>query len=412
MLYKMKKPPILILFRFAILFEILWGAQAWFTWWISDSRVLQYVVAFIIAFIAYKYKSRLKIRLNTSPTIMLAMLSYTIGVMFFNRGSIPSLVEVAFTLYTLWVVISDKENTKGHLQFVCKGLAIILIPGLILFLGKGYIPTIGLIIQKGDSGAYIFINQFFLIYRTVEWDSLSANRFHSVFLEPGYLGAMLSFMMFAVKYDFSKWYTKTLLVAQLISLSLAGYIITFVGYILYLLSEGRNLKKIILFAIFVPIVYIAAINYNNGNNYINDAIISRLQFDEEKGIEGNNRTGAGTDFYYNQAVENGDIWMGLGAERVKQINGGSSYSAGYDDNIRGAGYKVFFVTNGVICAIFFLLFYIFIAKATAPSKMFIRTSFIFLIVLTFIQAAYPTSASWIYPFTLGLLYYNQKSRVI
>lgn len=408
----MKHPKIVLWFRLAIFFEILCGAHAWFTWWTTDSRLLQYIIALAIAFIAYKYKSKLRIKLNTSPAVVFAMLSYIVGVMFFNRGSIPSLVEVAFALYTLWVVISDRENVKGHLQFVCKGLAIILIPGIILFLGKGYIPTIGLIIQKGSSEDYIFINQIFLIHKIGGFDSEAAKRFHSVFLEPGYLGSMLSFMMFAIKYDFSKWYTKTLLVAQLISLSLAGYILTFSGYVLYLISEGRSMKKIILFAMLIPIVYVVAIGYNNGNNYINNAIISRLQYDEEKGISGNNRTGAGTEFYYNQAIENGDIWLGLGTEKVKQINGGSSDSAGYSDNIRGAGYKVFFVIRGVICAIFFLLFYIFIAKATVPSKMFIRYGLIFLIILTFIQAAYPTSAAWIYPFVLGLLYYNQKESVL
>lgn len=406
----MKSSKIVLWFRFAIFFEILSGAHAWFTWWTTSSRLLQYVIALIIAFIAYKYKSKLKIRLNTSPAVVFAMLSYIVGVMFFNRGSIPSLVEVTFTLYTLWVVISDRENVKGHLQFVCKGLAIILIPSIILFLGKGYIPTIGPIIQKGSSEDYIFINQIFLIHRIGGFDSEAAKRFHSVFLEPGYLGTMLSFMLFAIKYDFSKWYTRTLLVAQLVSLSLAGYILTFVGYVLYLVYEGRSLKKIMLLAILIPIVvYITAINYNNGNNYINNAIISRLQYDEEKGIAGNNRTGSGTEFYYNQAIENGDIWLGLGAERIKQINGGASYTAGYDENIRGAGYKVFFVIRGIICAMFFLMFYIFIAKAAAPSKRFIRYGLIFLIIITFIQAAYPTSTAWIYPFVLGLLYYNQKS---
>lgn len=408
----MKSSKIVLWFRLAIFFEILCGAHAWFTWWTDSSRLLQYIIALAIAFIAYKYKSKQRIKLNTSPAVVFAMLSYTIGIMFFNRGSIPSLVEVAFTLYTLWVVISDKENVKGHLQFVCKGLAIILIPGIILFLGKGYIPTIGLIIQKGSSEDYIFINQIFLIYRIDGFDSEATNRFHSVFLEPGYLGSMLSFMLFAIKYDFSKWYTKTILVAQLVSLSLAGYILTFVGYIIYLVSEGRSMKRITLFAILIPIIYTVATNYNNGNNYINNAIISRLEYDKEKGIVGNNRTGTGTEFYYNQAIGNGDIWLGLGAERVKQINGGSSESAGYAVNIRGAGYKVFFVIRGVICAIFFLLFYIFIAKAAAPSKRFIRYGLIFLIIITFIQAAYPTSTAWIYPFILGLLYYNQKGSVL
>lgn len=407
----MKHPKIVLWFRLAIFFEILCGAQAWFTWWTDSSRLLQYINALAIAFIAYKYKSKLRIKLNASPAVVFAMLSYTVAIMFFNRGSIPSLVEVAFTLYTLWVVISDRENVKGHLQFICKGLAIILIPGIILFLCKGFIPKIGPIIQKGSSENYIFINQFFLIHRIDGWDIEATNRFHSVFLEPGFIGSMLSFMMFAIKYNFSKWYTKTLLVAQLVSLSLAGYILTFAGYVMYLISEGRSIKKIILLAILIPFVYIVATDYNNGDNYINNAIISRLQYDEEKGISGNNRTGSGTEFYYNQAVKSGEIWMGLGPERVKQINGGSSGSGGYDENIRGAGYKVFFVTRGVICAIFFLLFYLLMAIGGCKRKA-VRLMATLLVIITFLPQSTPTSTAWIYPFILGMLYYNQKGSVI
>lgn len=393
------------IFRFVLLFEILWGAHAWFTWWIDNSRILQYAFYIIIAIIAYNYKNKKRIRLNSSPTIILSMFCYIMGVMFFNRFSIPSLASVFLLLYTIWVTLSDRENVKGHIKFICKGLAIIFIPGIILFLGKGFIPPVGAVIQKGTFEDYVFINQVFLIHRIDGWDSEAANRFHSIFLEPGFIGSMLSFLLFAIKYDFSKWYTKTLLVAQLVSLSLAGYILTFIGYILYLLSEGKSLKKIILLGAIIPFVYITALEYNGGNNYINNAIISRLQYDEEKGISGNNRTGDGTEFYYNQAVENGDIWMGLGAERVKQINGGSSEAAGYDTNIRGAGYKVYFVIRGVISAIFFFLFYFFTAIGCCKKKT-TRLIAPILVIITFLPQSTPQSTAWIYPFILGVLNYN------
>lgn len=404
----MKDPKIVFWFRIAILFEIMWGAHAWFTWSLGSSRILQYGAYLISAFIAYQYKSKMRIRLNTKPAVVFGFFCYILAVMFFNRFSIPSLVGVFLTLYVIWVTLSDKENAEGHLNFICKGLAWIFIPGIILFLITRFISLPGPIIQRGSSEDYIFINHIFQIMRLdLGYGSDAVGRFHSIFLEPGFLGSLLSFLLFAIKYDFSKWYGKVLWVSLIISLSLAGYIITFIGYTLYLLSTGKSLGKIIVFAIGAIIVYFVSINYNDGNNYINKMIIERLQYDEEKGIAGNNRTGAGTEFYYNQAIENGDIWLGLGSERVKQINGGSSDSAGYADNIRGAGYKVFFVTRGIISALCFLMFYVFVTIGCC-NIVATRIVAILLVILTFLPQSTPQSASWIFPLILGLLNYNRK----
>lgn len=407
----MKSPKIVFWFRMAILFEILWGAHAWFTWSLDSSRILQYGAYALLAFIAFQYKHKMKIRLNTKPAVLFGFFCYVIAVMFFNRFSIPSLVGVFLTLYVIWVTLSDNENAESHLNFICKGLSWIFIPGIILFIFSKYISIPGLIIQKGSNEDYTFINHLFQIVRLdLGYGSGAVGRFHSIFLEPGYLGSLLSFLLFAIRYDFSKWYGKVLLASLILSLSLAGYIITFIGYTLYLLSLEKSIGKIIVFAMLTITVYFVSIDYNNGNNYINKMIIERLQYDEEKGISGNNRTGAGTEFYYNQAIENGDIWLGLGSERVKQINGGSSYSAGYEDNIRGAGYKVFFVTRGIISALCFLLFYIFVTVGCCKIVA-IRTIAILLVILTFLQVSTPMSTSWIFPFILGMLNYNQRKQV-
>ena len=324
--------------------------------------------------------------------------------MFSNRFSLPSLVGVFLTLYVVWVTLSDKENVNGHLEFISKGLAWIFIPGILLFVVTRYVALPGFIIQKGNSEDYIFINQIFLIQRVSGFDE-SADRFHSIFLEPGFIGSMLSFLLFAIKYNFSKWYNKVLLVALLFSLSLAGYMMTFIGYIIYLLVEGKSLRKIVVFSILMSIAYMVSIDYNNGDNLVNRSIIERLQPDEEKGIAGNNRTGEGTEFYYKQAIKNGDIWLGLGVEKVSQINGGSSSSAGYDTNIRGAGYKVYFVTRGVISALFFLAFYYLMAKACNRRTMLNICGAIFVIIM-FVPQSTPQSFSWIFPYILGMLNYN------
>lgn len=395
----MKKTGILLLFRLVILFEILWGAHAWFTWWIDESRIMQYVFYVLCVIIAYIYKSKKKIRLTSSPYMPISVFFFILGLMFYNRFSLPSLASVILIIYPIIVLASDRSNVAGHLEFVAKGLSLIFIPGIILYVVSQFTFIPGPVIQKGESTSYIFVNQIFQIVSIYE-DSIG--RFSSIFLEPGYLGTMLSFILYALRYDFSKWYNKVLLITLILSFSLAGYIITLIGYVCIIIFERHSYKRLLFFLFLVLAVYNTATIYNNGDNYINKVVFSRLQYDEDKGIVGNNRTGEGTDFYYNKAIKDGDIWLGLGAYKVGKINAGSAESSGYNTNIRGAGYKVFFVTYGVFSAICFLLFYFFMSIALCKYRIIYRNTFLLLIILTFIQASYPMSSSWIFPFILGL----------
>lgn len=403
----MKAKIILFLFRLLLLFEILWGAHAWFTWEITSSRMLHYFVLIALALIAFAYKKKMRIRLCVSTNLMFAFCCYALAVLLNNRLSIPSIPGILLKIFPIWVALSDKINLSKNLQFIAKGIVFILIPGIILhiFLLINNLPAP--IIQKGDINSYFFFNYIFLL-KPVEGLSYASIRFQSIFLEPGYLGTMLSFLLFALKFDFSKKYNYILLIGLLLSLSLAGYITTLIAYIIFLFIEKKSFKTFIKTAILLIVIYSCSLSYNDGNNYINITIIERLKLNDDKGITGNNRTGEATDFYYDQAIENGAIILGLGPERVNQINGGAADSAGFDENIRGAGYKVYFVTYGIFSAFLFFLFYYYLGKSICKRNLNARLGFLFLIILTFIQAAYPESTSWIYPYILGLLNYNEK----
>lgn len=390
------------LFRYAILFQILWGAHAWFTWTIDSSRPLQYVAYIVIAVIAYKYQQKERIRIKFTNSLMLAIVAFALGTLFYNRFSLPSLASVALMMYPVCVLVSDIKNTKGHLAYITKALAIILIPGILLSFTN--LPGIPMYHPANENS--IFFNQI-LNLRVVSLFEGETSRFQSIFLEPGYMASLLSFILYAVKYNFKRWENVVILIAIIVSFSLAGYIITFAGYTIYLLTNKDKVKEIIIFGIVIASTYYISLDYNNGQNLVNEMIIQRLEYDEEKGIAGNNRTGEGTEFYYNQAIENGDIWLGLGQERVNKINAGSATSGDYSTNIRGDGYKVYFVKFGIISALMFLLFYMMLAKV-CNKRLKTRLSFVVLIMLTFMSQAIPTSMSWIYPIILGLQNYNFK----
>ena len=145
-------------------------------------------------------------------------------------------------------------------------------------------------------------------------------RFCSVFLEPGYLGTMLSFLLYVGRFNFEKKYNIVFLVALILTLSLAGFVIAALGWTLVKIQEGKSVKRLLQIVCVLGFIYYFGINYNGGNNIFNNQILSRLQYDKENGISGNNRTSHMTDDYFDYYMQNGDILLGVGKQEVRIFN--------------------------------------------------------------------------------------------
>ena len=131
--------------------------------------------------------------------------------------------------------------------------------------------------------------------------------------------------------------------------------------------------------------------YNDGDNYINKNIAQRLtdSNDDKYVFSGTIRSDNYTDRVYSESIESGDFIFGESREL----------------NISGAGYKIFLIKNGLFAAILYFIVYNLISKFSKNRKY--GRYFVLLILLTFLQAAYPFSYSWMIPFILGI--FTEKS---
>lgn len=399
----------LFLFRLIILYEICWGARAWFTWWTSSDALLAYLALIVIVFIADVYRRSNHIHLTNSSFIYMAFLCYIIGFLFSSHFAIFGVARSIFALYPMWILLSDTpERTKGHLGFVAKVLSVILILGIVEYLLFMAMPFLGPIIQYAESDNYVYLNFGFYIRNIGEYTMHTGGvegfqRFNSVFLEPGYLASMLIFLLYALRFDLSKRENRIILYTIFLSLSLAGYVLMIIAYVFHRLMRKQSIMFIFAVPVVMLLFYVFAINYRGGDNYLNSLIVERLMPDEDRGISGNNRTSDKTREYFYRGLLNGDSFWGLGQERVERINGGKL--TGFDHNsINGTGAIYYFVVNGIIAALFYLLFYIMVGRFSRARPY--STFFIILIMICFIQASYPDSKSWIYPFILGLKNYQ------
>ena len=174
------------------------------------------------------------------------------------------------------------------------------------------------------------------------------------------------------------------------------------GYFIVTLRSIKAIRTVI----FIGILMMLSANffqyYNGGNNVINEKIISRLQYDEDKGISGNNRVSYTTDMYFASLLLSNDRWYGLGAETINFINGGSTGFGDFGSQIRGAGFKIFILYNGLIGTILCIAFYACFAADCVPNNKRFSWGFFTLIIITAVQAAYPFSYSWLIPFICGI----------
>lgn len=377
------------LFELSIIILAYWGAHAWFTWqWTLLDNFGSLFVYIVFSLIAYIYKTKYGVHIHMSPPIVVSAL-FLLGASSFPKFGVTTIPSLIFRYYPLLVFLSDKDHFHEHFRLFNRITACLLIPGMLLhlvfFVGVEF-P--GWPIQFGDldvNFSYIFFN-YGVLLRGLS-DVAENVRFQSVFLEPGYLGTLLAFLLYANKYDFKQWYNKVFAVALILTFSLAGYITSIAGYTFFLFLHGRSIGKFTIGLLFILAIFYGAQSYNGGNNVVNELIVNRLQFDQELGISGNNRFSDKTRDYYDYYMSRGGLWTG--ATNVSDVT-----------DISGAGYMRFFITNGIIAAIFYLLFYLCLARSSYNRRY--GNGFVLLVVLTFLQAAYPSSFSWLIPFIMTL----------
>lgn len=378
---------------FSIFILICWGAHAWFTWWFDSATINSYVALLCLNAVALWHKIINGIKLaNDTLTVFACSLLFVVSGPLNHYGGIGTYLNFFLRLFPLLIIVSDKQNSERILLFLAKCIAVLLIPGIILyaiFSIVGFPPSLP--ITRSGSDTYYFFNYFVLLRSFGGMDN--TDRFQSVFLEPGYMGTLLAFLLYATKFNLKKWYTKIMIVGLVLSLSLAGIIVGILGYVWLINSKTFRFKRLLLFTLIVSAVYIAGLNYNNGNNILNHAVIERLQFDADKGIVGNNRFSTYADNIYDVMVADGDIWLGVGS--LDSLKGNEVW-----ETVSGAGYKIFFISRGVISSILLLLFY-FTLCVKSKFNLY-KCGFLILVIVTFVQAAYPESFSWLIPFILGI----------
>lgn len=328
------------------------------------------LIFLVVTFIAYS-RSFFIFSLRPKTAIIFTFLFVWLKI----DANINGLVEAAINAYIFTSILSLKRDfLLTVLTFITKWLSIILfissIAFILVIIG---IPLPHSSMQADDASGNLLINNYYLFINAASYTEMG--RFRSIFLEPGYLTLGVAPLLFIHKYNVKNKAVLVLLFSQLLSFSLAGYILLIFGYLYcaFCQSANKGVKKIVK-SIFVLLLGFVAMFSLFGQEYIQDTLIGRLEIVDGT-IVGNNRSSLFLDGEYEKVMSSDDKWTGTTFD-VSQSESGVS------------GYKLFAVEHGLIGVILVVLAYISL-MSLRNMRFKSLTGFIILCLLLLYQNSYP-----------------------
>lgn len=373
---------------FCIFCQFFLSMGMWIGW--DGRNVIFQVLLFLIAFFLINTG---RIKLKKDKRNLLTWFAFSIASIWFSYTHVGRILSLILPSYIV-ILLNDDDKIRCF-QFIFKWFAIMMIPSIMAWIvySLAGLPSFGQIwvSQEGEQPLSYLLrnNHIFLISYVLK----ETPRFMGYFIEPGHLGMMGSFLLFADGYNFQKKISWIILLSLLLSFSLTGFILLFLGY-LFVKYEKKEirLKFVILLGILILFVYLFAILYNGGDNILNEKIIARMEFDEENGIVGNNRVLGEIDLYFATMFNNWHLVLfGYDREIITYLASTGS---------RGTGMQYFMVCHG-LAGVFFSFFPYLVYYMFTKNKQYAILSLVFILLLL-LQRSYWYWLAWIICYIYGI----------
>lgn len=329
---------------------LLEGSFAWISlsWMTSTSLGMMGIISFLSCLLFFKNKNKI------SSEAICAYLLLSLSGFFAYGFSFNGLSKFPLFLVVLTFFMLKTADLKKILLSLNNLFAIVIFISVILhvfYLGGISLPNLGNVYYN----QYDFINIFYIYLPTWRY----GDSFTGFTIEPGFIGLFLVCFLLINEFDFKKNQTLVYFLALILSLSLGGYLLCFVGFVLQRsLSKGKIfylLKVTSLTLCVLGFIAIIALNYNGGDNILVEEIISRLAFDEELGIVGNNRETEVAKPIIDNLFYSNSIWMGIGQKRFLEAIDVKYFDA--------CSWRLFVIVHGAIyTSVFFVLSLFYIRK--------------------------------------------------
>ena len=320
---------------------ILVSNPVWFLW---EFRFL--VVLFFLAILVLI----LLPRLHNKKLVSQVVFTLPITVLFFLYfvvlsglvGGFQTYLFASFIILLIHPLFYEYEKSMA-LKIITYTLASIVFVSLFFWLIHTYmfaLPMLGGYISYYESKGMDSVIENYLVFIQVQHDFLI--RFYSIFDEPGTLGTLSAFILYANKYDFRKKANIIILVGAIFTFSMAFYILFLIGL---LIQYVNNVRRILLMAFGTLLVFSCVLYFFSDNITFQTTVLGRFS-NIEASI--NNRESHYLDNYYSYFFSGSDVLYGKGR----------SFLVSNPILFEGQTYKFFIIEFGVLGLVIILITYI------------------------------------------------------
>lgn len=312
-------------------------------------RLVHLVGNLILLYIILKHHN------STVYNIELVVFFFLVSIYTMIGGTENHAITYIPLISIFFLALKPVEQMRIFYHFV-NILTVIYAIGLISYL----LSVLGLNIRLGTAIApNTFKNPYYVFFGHVEETGLPIYRFSSIFDEAGVVGTINGLILSITGISFRNMKSVILLLAGLISFSLAFYII-----LLLIMLSTMNLKKIIL-SIIVLIVIVTITK-----DRFSELIASRLVIQNGR-LVGDNRTDIEFDTFYDLFISKGgnDLIFGRGV----------GYAQSIEDSAGVSSYKTVVLNYGIVGVVLFVGFYLFSVWFNFRTKQEWFVCFIFII---------------------------------
>lgn len=389
----------LVIFTIGVILLMYLSNRILYLRYVPESIVYFYNILSIIIFIRYNNSW-----LNKANTfcVISSFLIFVIYIYDQVQVGILSVVSLLITLITIivaFILITCPCSKKVYIIKAFTNTTVIIIGvaiiGWILYLLGVNLP------HYTDTSDPFYIHTIYYIFNLNGFPNLQLiPRFAGPFLEPGHLGTMSVFLLYLNEFKLGKIQNIILLIAVILSLSLAAYGLL-VGAVLLTLYIKKHYGLLVCIMSFFIFIGLGATLYNGGDNPINQAIVLRLEMDSDGEIAGNNRTTGAFDRAYDRFLESDQLLFGVGnAAFGTRGNGTDNITIGC------ATYKRYFYLRGIfgsVLIIAFLLFYFIHYKSKQGC------GFLIVYIVANCIRDYPTMPMWMFLYLLAIPILHNKA---
>lgn len=374
-------------YSFFLLLLFVTSMGCWIGW--GNKTLLQSIIGFLLVITSsvgcvkfdFSRQNIVKCVLFYFP-FLIVNLGWSTQVLF---TQLPS-----YLIPIICVVCLHSNDKVLALTYITKYYSYLMIPSLFLYFASlaGFSFSLGTITPGvGDYGNYE--NLIFYIRQVRD----IFPRFNGPFMEPGHLGMMGAFLLMANTFDLKRLECKIILFSVIVSFSLAGYMLVFIGFMMSRYSEEKlSINSLILYISIGTFVILLGQNYNGGDNAFNNQILSRLELDDQRGISGNNRTNLFVMKMFMEMWSDYSVLLfGYSPQELMLAEDHLQYSNGI---------QLFMVRHGLLSVILSLSYYMITIKYSS-NKKYARLFFMF-VIFCFVQRTYTYWFAWIICYEYGI----------